>query len=33
VLAKAAAEVGNKLEAETLAANQAASQSASGAVA
>jgi len=33
VLAKAAAEVGNKLEAETQAANQAASQSASGAVA
>ena len=33
VLAKAAAEVGSKLEAETQAANQAASQSASGAVA
>ena len=33
VLAKAAAEVGSKLEAETQAANQAASQSASGAIA
>jgi len=33
VLAKAAAEVGNKLEAETQAANQAANQTAPGAVA